>query len=200
MIPHTPTPTLAMLSPDMAFYEDFLTEAECALLLWVAADKLQQSRVMDNATGTYKTSSARTSSGTYFKVGENEIVARIEQKISAATGYPVENGEGLQILRYEVGQEYKPHFDYFNPKGVGIDKQLANNRVCTVLMYLNTPDDGGETTFPDAGIVVVPKQGNAVRFTYNTPTPDTKTLHGSVPVRQGVKWVATKWIRREAYK
>lgn len=200
MIPYMPTPTLAMVSPHLALYEDFLTDVECALLIWLAQDKMQKSRVMDNTSGTHTVSQGRTSSGMYFKLGENELVEHIEKKISMATGYPVENGEGLQVLRYDVGQEYKPHFDYFNPKGVGIEKHLANNRVCTVLMYLNTPDDGGETTFPDAKLVVLPKQGNAVRFTYDTPTPDTLTLHGGAPVRQGVKWVATKWIRQGAYK
>lgn len=197
---YMPTPSLAMVSPHLAFYESFLTDAECALLIWLAHDKMQKSRVVDSASGAHTASQGRTSSGMYFKLGENELIEHIEQKISMATGYPVENGEGLQVLRYEVGQEYKPHFDYFNPNGIGIEKHLANNRVCTVLMYLNTPDEGGETTFPDAKLVVRPKQGNAVRFTYNTPTPDTMTLHGGAPVRQGVKWVATKWIRQGAYK
>lgn len=197
---YMPMPTLAMVSPHLAFYDNFLTDVECSLLIWLAKDKLQQSRVMDNSSGQYVNSAGRTSSGTYFKIGENDLIEHIERKLSLATGYPVENGEGLQVLRYEVGQEYKPHYDFFNPNGVGIEKQLSNNRVCTVLMYLNTPEDGGETTFPDAKLVVLPKQGNAVRFSYETPTTDTLTLHGSAAVRQGVKWVATKWIRQGAYK
>ena len=27
--------------------------------------------------------------------------------------FSAEHGEGLQILHYEVGQKYEPHFDYF---------------------------------------------------------------------------------------
>jgi prolyl 4-hydroxylase len=133
-------------------------------------------------------------------VGENPVVANIERRISEITGYPIENGEGIQILRYEEGQEYRPHFDYFDPNSPAVSDQLNNNRVCTFLMYLNTPEEGGETIFPDAGLSVRAKQGSAVQFSYQTPSPDTKTLHAGTPVIKGEKWVATKWIRRKEYK
>lgn len=193
-------PALVLKNPDVALYNNFLSEVECALLIWMSSNKLKRSQVVDNQNGGEYVDTARTSHGTHFQVGENVVIANIERKISEVTGYPIENGEGLQILRYEEGQEYRPHFDYFDPNSPAVSNQLSNNRVCTFLMYLNTPEEGGETIFPDAGISVSAKQGSAVQFSYKTPSPDTKTLHAGTPVTKGTKWVATKWIRTKEYK
>lgn len=192
-------PTITLSNPKAAVYEKFLSEAECALLVWMARDKLQRSTVVDNSNGGAYVDDNRTSSGMSFTVGENAVIQHIEAKISALTGYPIENGEGIQVLRYQPGQQYKPHYDYFDPSSPGVSAQLDNNRVCTFLMYLNTPENGGATVFPDAGVSVAARQGNALMFEYSTPTPDTKTLHGGAPVLKGEKWIATKWIRRNKY-
>jgi prolyl 4-hydroxylase len=66
-------------------------------------------------------------------------------------------------------------------------------------MYLNEPQQGGGTTFPDAGLEVAPQRGNAVFFSYDRPTPATRTLHGGAPVIVGEKWVATKWLREREF-
>lgn len=60
-----------------------------------------------------------------------------------------ENGEAIQILRYENGQKYDEHFDYFNDKN---NQALGGHRVATVLMYLSDVKKGGETVFPDAEV------------------------------------------------
>lgn len=192
-------PTIMFNSPKAAVYEKFLSEAECALLVWMAQDKLKRSTVVDNSNGGSYVDNNRTSSGMSFLIGENSLIRYIEKKISEITGFPVENGEGIQVLRYEIGQQYKPHYDYFDQNSPHLELELKNNRVCTFLMYLNNPEDGGATVFPDAGISVAARSGNALMFEYQTPTPDTKTLHGGAPVLKGEKWVATKWIRRNKY-
>ncbi len=81
------------------------------------------------------------------------------------------HGEGLQILRYRPGAEYKPHNDYFDPAHSGTARILerGGQRVATLVMYLNTPDGGGATTFPDVGLEVAPVRGNAVFFSYDRP-------------------------------
>lgn len=192
-------PSVTFKSPDAAVYENFLSDVECGLLIWMAQDRLKRSTVVNNKNGDGYVDNNRTSYGMSFTVGENSLIKHIEEKISQVTGLPVENGEGIQILRYQVGQEYKPHFDYFDPNSPGVADQVKNNRICTFLMYLNTPKDGGATIFPDAGVRVAARQGNALMFSYPTATPDTKTLHGGEPVVQGEKWIATKWIRQNRY-
>ena len=68
-------------------------------------------------------------------------------------------------------------------------------RVGTLVMYLNEPQGGGATIFPEAGLEVAPVKGQAVFFSYDRAHPSTGTLHGGAPVLAGEKWVATKWLR-----
>jgi hypothetical protein len=61
-----------------------------------------------------------------------------------------ENAENIQILRYEHGQKYEPHFDYFHDK---VNQARGGHRYATVLMYLSTVNKGGETIFPNAKVI-----------------------------------------------
>lgn len=106
---------LAHLSwkPRAFVYRNFLTDAECEHLKQKAAGQLRKSSVVDNETGEERDSDVRTSSGTFFDKGADDVIARIERRVAAATMLPAENQEGLQILKYVDGQKYEPHFDYF---------------------------------------------------------------------------------------
>ncbi|HRO82176.1 MAG TPA: 2OG-Fe(II) oxygenase, partial [Alicycliphilus denitrificans] len=115
---------------------------------------------------------------------------------------PVENGEGLQVLHYRPGAEYKPHYDYFDPAEPGTPRLLrrGGQRVATLVIYLNDPVRGGGTTFPDVPLEIGPRQGNAVFFSYGRAHPGSRTLHGGAPVIEGEKWIATKWLREREFK
>jgi prolyl 4-hydroxylase len=154
-------------------------------------------RASSTSTGADEVHEARTSEGTYFNRGSAPLFQRIESRIAALLDWPVENGEGLQVLRYGVGAQYKPHYDYFDPVHPGVRSILkrGGQRVASVVMYLNTPPSGGATIFPDARFEVGAIKGNAVFFSYDRPHPMTRSLHGGAPVTQGEKWVATKWLR-----
>ncbi|HXD05624.1 MAG TPA: 2OG-Fe(II) oxygenase [Burkholderiaceae bacterium] len=183
--------------PRVVVFGNLLTHAECDGVVDLAAKRLERSHTVDNRTGGSEVNSARTSEGMFFDRGENELVLGIEKRIAALLNWPLENGEGLQVLRYRPGAEYKPHYDYFDPTQPGTPAILSRGgqRVATLVMYLNTPDRGGATTFPDVKLEVAPVKGNAVFFSYDRPHPATKTLHGGAPVIAGEKWVATKWLR-----
>ena len=189
---------LSMEHPNIVVLADLLSGEECESLRALAAGRLARSETVVHATGGSEVNAARTSEGMFFNRGENELVARIEARLAALLNWPLENGEGLQILRYAPGAEYKPHFDYFDPAQPGTAAVLrrGGQRVGTVVMYLNTPEQGGATVFPDAGVTVHPIEGHAVFFSYSQPVAATKTLHGGAPVLQGEKWVATKWLRQ----
>jgi len=194
--------TLTYDVPKLSVHDGFMTKDECAQLIALAEPRLRQSTIIDASTGKDVVGTQRTSSGMFFKRGENPLVMEIEKRLEELTGVPVENGEGLQVLRYEVGQEYRPHNDYFDKDKPGYDQHMGNagNRICTVLMYLNTPEEGGATIFPDVGLRVQAREGNALWFQYPTPDATSKTFHGGEPVQKGVKWVATKWYRGKPYR
>ncbi|PGK51453.1 2OG-Fe(II) oxygenase [Priestia megaterium] len=171
-----------------------LSDAECDELIQLSKDKLQRSKI----GASRQVNTIRTSSGMFFNENENESVARIENLASKIMGPPIEHAEGLQILRYAPEQEYKAHHDYF----VSTSNASKNNRISTLIMYLNTPEEGGETYFPKLNFTVTPKKGMAVYFEYfyNDENLNDLTLHGGAPVIKGEKWVATQWMRRQHYR
>jgi prolyl 4-hydroxylase len=187
----------AMRQPNIVVIGDFLSEDECDGLIEAAKPRLARSLTVATKTGGEELNEDRTSNGMFFARSENELIARIERRLAQLTRWPLENGEGLQILHYGVGAEYKPHYDYFDPSEPGTPSILrrGGQRVATVVMYLNEPIKGGGTVFPDVHLEVAPKRGNAVFFSYDKPHPSTQSLHGGAPVIEGEKWIATKWLR-----
>ena len=166
------------------------------------ADALARSETVATQTGASEVNEARTSDGMFFGRGEFPVCARLEARIAALLDWPLENGEGLQVLRYRPGAEYKPHYDYFDPAEAGTPAILkrGGQRLASIVCYLNTPEAGGATVFPEAGLEVAPVSGNAVFFSYDRPHPSTRTLHGGAPVIAGEKWVATKWMREGRFE
>ncbi|XP_038905410.1 probable prolyl 4-hydroxylase 7 isoform X2 [Benincasa hispida] len=206
-----PTRVIKLSSKPRAFlYKGFLSEDECQHLINLAKGKLQQSLVAAE-TGESVTSQERTSTGMFLTRAQDEIVARIESRIAAWTFLPIDNGEPIQILRYENGQKYEPHFDFFQDP---VNIAIGGHRIATILMYLSDVEKGGETVFPNSpiklseqeradlsdcakvGYGVKPKMGDALLFFSLNPnvTPDATSYHGSCPVIEGEKWSATKWI------
>jgi prolyl 4-hydroxylase len=122
------------------------------------------------------------------------------------TRVPVNNQEALLVLRYIDGEKYEPHWDYLLDKKHS-DRAKGGQRFVTILMYLSTVLEGGETVFPRAerkvsgpewsecalrGNAVKAVKGNAVMFYDLHPdgTPDPSSMHGSCPTLNGQKWCA----------
>ncbi len=190
-------------SPRVVLFGNLLSEDECELLIEQSRSKLQRSSVVNASTGAYDVHPHRTSAGTHFKRLENELISRIERRISELVDCPLERGEPIQVLHYQPGGEYKPHYDYFDPALPGNRDVLAQGgqRIATLIMYLNDVAVGGSTVFPEIGLDVLPRRGHAVYFAYcdDDGALDARTLHGGSPVTGGEKWIATKWFRQAAY-
>jgi prolyl 4-hydroxylase len=193
---------MAMTAPRVVVFADLLSAEECGELIDLARSRLARSETVETSTGASAVNPARTSDGMFFEPGEFPVCARLEKRIAALLGWPLENGEGLQVLRYGPGTEYLPHYDYFDPDEAGTPAILkrGGQRVGSIVCYLNTPEAGGATVFPDIGLHVAPVRGNAVFFSYDRPHPATRTLHGGAPVDAGEKWVATKWLREGKFE
>jgi prolyl 4-hydroxylase len=188
-------------NPAVTILGGLLSNEECDALIEAARPAMKRSGVLDMATGATQVTNVRTSNGMFFQRGQNEVVARVEARLARLCGWPVENGEGIQVLQYGPGAEYRPHYDYFDPREPGTATILkrGGHRVATIVMYLSEPARGGGTVFPDIGLEVGPRRGNAVFFSYDVPHPDSKTLHGGSPVQEGEKWIATKWLREREF-
>ncbi|NML48004.1 2-oxoglutarate-dependent dioxygenase [Ramlibacter sp. G-1-2-2] len=191
-----------MAHPKVVVFGDLLSAEECEALIALAKPRLARSLTVATKTGGEEVNADRTSNGMFFQRGEHAVVRRIEKRLAALVNWPEENGEGLQILQYGPGAEYKPHYDYFDPGEPGTSTILkrGGQRVATIVMYLGEPEKGGGTVFPDVHLEVAPKRGNAVFFCYERPHPSTRTLHGGAPVLAGEKWIATKWLRERRFE
>ena len=187
----------SMRHPRVVVFGGLLSDDECDELIAQARERLARSETVQMQTGGSEVNEARTSEGMFFNRGETTLCARLEARMAALLDWPMENGEGLQILRYQPGAEYRPHYDYFDPAQPGTPSilQRGGQRVASLVCYLNTPEQGGATVFPDVQLDVQPIKGNAVFFSYDRPHPMTRSLHGGAPVVKGEKWVATKWVR-----
>lgn len=169
---------------------NMLSDEECDELIRLSSGKMKRSKIGT----TRQENEIRTSSSTFIEEQDNLIITRIEKRIEAVMNIPIEHGEGLQILQYLPGQQYKAHHDYFSASS-----QVANNRISTLVMYLNDVEQGGETYFPHLKLSVTPQKGMAVYFEYfyDDPLLNDMTLHGGAPVEGGEKWVATQWMRKQ---
>ncbi len=168
-----------------------LDDEECEALIELSKERLKRSKI----GSTKEVSDVRTSSGAFLTDVNSDILARVEKRISAIMGIPTDHGEGLHILNYKPGQEYKEHYDYFAPTS----KSAKNNRISTLVLYLNDVEEGGTTFFPKLNLTVCPQKGMAVYFEYfyNDPMLNELTLHAGTPVEKGEKWIATQWMRRQ---
>ena len=199
-------------SPRAYLYRGFLKTAECDYIIQNAEPKLVKSTVVDNETGKSVPSTIRTSDGSFIARGGDDVVADIERRIAEWSHVPVDHGEGLQVLRYAPGQKYEAHMDSFSDS-FNTEESKGGQRVATVLMYLSTPERGGETVFPRAaekphafdeafsecarrGVAVKARKGDALLFwsTDASGALDVKSTHAGCPVQEGVKWSATKWM------
>jgi prolyl 4-hydroxylase len=190
--------------PRVILFGNVFSKEECEQLIELSKPKLNRSTTVADATGKAEYHEHRTSSGTFFHLNETPFIEKLDKRISELMQVPVVNGEGLQILNYQIGGEYKPHFDYFPPELPGSAVHIARGgqRVATLITYLNTVEEGGETILPDIGLKVAPVQGNALYFAYTNSRNqvDPLTYHGGNPVIRGEKWITTKWVRQREYR
>ncbi len=184
------SPELLSGSPDVRLFRAFLTEAECNYLIEVAEPHLTASMVIDPGTGAFIRHPVRRSDAMAFPLmSENPVIHAINRRIALASNTSPQQGEPLQILRYQPGDEYRPHLDALPGE--------ANQRILTFLIYLNDDYGGGATSFPQLEIDVRGRMGDALLFRNADANgvPDVRTRHAGCPVTSGVKKIASRWIR-----
>lgn len=182
--------------PPPMYYEidDFLTHDECDELIRTAQERgLEPSKVYsadaDNNDPTF-----RISDQTWIKQADS-----ITQKVSRVSGKPTENFEELQVVKYEKGGFFTPHYDACDGDEAFCKRMTGNSgqRYMTLLMYLNDDFEGGETVFPKIDVSIKPKKGKALVF-FNTDENGIlirDSLHGGNPVESGTKWICNVWVR-----
>ncbi|MFC3581384.1 prolyl hydroxylase family protein [Sphingomonas hylomeconis] len=189
-----PEPERLSDAPDLVRYRALLTPQECAHIAGIAADMLEPASVLDPTTGAPIAHPVRTSYGAVIGPAKESLPTRaLNHRLAAISGTMIAQGEPLAVLRYTPGQQYRPHLDSI--------AGAINQRIKTVLVYLNHGFVGGETRFMATGLTIAPQPGDAIVFSnvLENGQPDRSAEHAGLPVTRGAKWLATRWIRATPY-
>ncbi|MDV3258547.1 MAG: 2OG-Fe(II) oxygenase [Sphingomonas sp.] len=180
-------------SPDAWAFKGIFSDAECDFLVDAARPRFAPSTVVDPKTGELVSNPVRTSEAASFgRIAESPAIHALCLRLAAASATDVRQGEPLQVLRYSPGQEYRPHFDAI--------EGAANQRTITFLVYLNDDYAGGATRFEASGLEFRGAKGDGLMFrnALATGEPDLRSQHSGMPVTEGEKLVASRWIRERA--
>ena len=173
----------------------FLSPQECLDLMAAIDQKLVPSTV------THGDSSYRTSRTCHLRGADAGLAAQLDQRLADLLGVDPLLSEPLQGQRYDPGEYFKEHTDWFAPgtEEFATHTSAGGQRTWTVMIYLNSVTLGGQTCFKRLGRCFTPVQGLALAWNnlMADGTPNPFTLHEAMPVEQGSKWVITKWFRAE---
>jgi hypothetical protein len=190
-------------APRVRAVEGFATPAVCDWLIARGRVLARPAMVFDAQTGGAAQADARSNTAAQFDIVQADLVTvLIQAKISATLGIPVPAMELCQVLHYEVGQEFAPHFDHLDVSvpGYAADVALRGQRIATFLLYLNDDFEGGETYFPLIDLKHRGRRGDALYFANVDAAhrPDPLTLHAGLPPTAGEKWLLSQWMRDRA--
>lgn len=175
---------------NLQYIDNFLSNEECDHIINLSKDKFTKSKVIDKIYDIEDKN--RTSKSFYINRGLDNVIKNIEEKISKLVNKDINHVEGLQVVKYESGEYFNEHFDWFHEP---YRSKINNQRLYTIFVYLNDAD--GETNFPKIGIKILPKKGNAL-FWQNCISQNNcfeETLHAGLAPKSGIKYGLNCWIR-----
>jgi prolyl 4-hydroxylase len=175
-------------------HADFLSPAQCdTLIALIEAGRRPSTLLSDRAGAGFRTSDSCDLDRW------SPQVQPIDESIAHLLGMDPKSGETMQGQRYDVGQQFRAHHDYFHEteKYWADMERCGGQRTWTAMIYLNDVAEGGATWFPQAGIRVQPKRGLLLAWNNMKPdgSPNERTIHEGMPVIEGVKYIVTKWFR-----
>lgn len=184
--------------PRLVVFEDFLQPAEIEHLMQAAQTHLQQALVSAAKSGVV--SAGRTGRNCWIPHSYNAVIQELCQRVSEVVGIPLEYAESIQVVHYGESQQYAPHYDAWDANTERGKRCMARGgqRLVTCLLYLNDPQSGGGTSFPNLDMQVSAKSGRMLIF-HNCLNGSTlrhpDSLHGGMPVLGGEKWACNLWFR-----
>lgn len=184
-------------NPDIMILRNIMSDAEINKVIKISKPLLNRATVHNPITGQLEFAHYRISKNCWLNGGHDELIDRMNARMSALTGLNLETAEDFQVQNYGLAGHYDPHFDFSRDlENSTLGRLGTGNRIATVLLYMTDVEAGGATVFPYVGARVMPKKGDAV-FWHNllqSGEGDFRTRHAGCPVLKGWKWVSNKWI------
>lgn len=177
---------------------DFLSAGHCAALI-AQIDAERRPSTLANYAGEPDFRTSETCDLHH----DDPVVAALDRRLADLSGIAIEHGERLQGQRYEVGQEFKAHTDYFEPSAQDFAEHTAGSgqRTWTFMVYLNDVEAGGATRFKVIDKTIRPERGKLLAWNNRKPDGNLNpaTLHHAMKVRKGLKYVITRWYRERPW-
>tara|TARA_B110000459_G_scaffold203053_1_gene258048 strand:- start:4330 stop:5544 length:1215 start_codon:yes stop_codon:yes gene_type:complete len=177
---------------------NFLSNEECDKLIKRIDESNTRSSVAGAGKDKSQVDSSRTSSTS--DLGKEELSVIIQKRISEELGTDIIRGEDLQGQKYEPGQYFRPHNDFFEGDSYTNHCLHSGNRTHTFMIYLNDDFEGGGTNFPNLNTTIKPEKGKAVWW-YDMKDGELQrdTLHEGMDVVSGQKYIVTSWWREKPW-
>lgn len=196
--------------PKILLLKNFLSKEECDYIIQLGEPHIKKSEVCGkNGSRPDKSRTSMTAHiGKKFITGNNpdKILLNVLQRTQNYCGLPSKNIEPIQLVRYEPGQYFKPHYDYLNTKNEMYKNNVEKNgqRKYTFFVYLTDVPDGvgGETYFPKINKYFKGNKGDAIFWDNILPNgeEDKMTLHSGTELLKGKKYGLNIWVRNKEYK
>jgi prolyl 4-hydroxylase len=180
---------------------DILTRDECREIIENADPKFARSSLV----GIDGPDSSRTSETAWIS-RDDPLARKIFEKACEMTGKDFENCEDLQVVRYKPETFYRAHHDSCceNSWACKNFENQGGQRVGTLLVYLNSEFEDGETHFPKHGdLKMRANPGSGIFFRplgAEEPKCHPKALHAGLPITSGTKYVCNAWVRERKFK
>jgi prolyl 4-hydroxylase len=193
--------TILSENPKIILIENFIRPEHAKHLIEIANDTKRPSTI-DSAGDPYKLASdVRSSESAHLGKSRDNIVIQIEKDACDYVGLNTQHLEPMQVVVYEKGQKFNPHYDFFSPDTA--DLPFRGNRNKTILVYLNDvkEEDGGATVFPKLNLRIQPKAYSAIYFeNMNENGINYDTLHAGEELKTDTqnKYAINIWFREKA--
>jgi len=189
--------TILSESPKIIYIKNFLPEDELLNHFISLGNKLKKPSTIDTKDNPATVmANVRTSESAHVGKSTDKIIKILEDRACEYVDLPTTHLEPMQVVVYEKGQKYNPHYDFFSADSTEVSK---GNRSKTVLVYLNDlpENSGGYTIFPKINLRVKPKKGDAIYFeNMNGSDVDYNTLHAGEEILGDYnKYAINIWFR-----
>ena len=191
-------------NPEIYYIDNFLQKKEIDYIISNAKNNLKKAKVsfLPKDSHKYVNTNVRTNRSFWMDKCSDKITSNLCKRIAREIDCDWKHFENYQVINYKPGEEYKYHFDAYNKKDLEKYQHFCGergNRLKTVLVYLNTVEEGGETGFSKLGKKVKAVKGRMVVFTNVKTNGDIyeRSLHAGLPVIKGEKWAFNLWLREK---
>ena len=179
--------------PRALTWDGLVTPAEADAIIDVATSSLARSSVGSGKDTAVEKS--RSSHGMFLATPEQRehwANVALRRRILAATGLRAPEWlEATQVLRYEPGQQYLPHHDYY-PERLEKELRRGGQRIVTVLTCLRDVEGGGGATAFPLGVNRTAEAADAAAGI----DVASQLYRGDRKIRGSPPWVADKYVLR----